>query len=129
MSTEGHQMLIVFLQPIHPLGNDYRLLADKMGYTNDYIKYLTSTNEPVKELITKYEKGDRKIVELESLLKDIERYDVIEELQKYIGRFCFCIHFLFNFGRLLLEAHICSDLFIFSVAHDTQLLTRSNLVF
>ncbi|XP_078378197.1 myeloid differentiation primary response protein MyD88-like [Oculina patagonica] len=84
MSTEGHQMLCLLLQPKTALGNDYRLLAAKMGYTNDYIKYLGSTNEPVKELITEYEKGDRKIVELESLLKEIERYAVVEDLQKYI---------------------------------------------
>lgn len=89
-------MLCLLLQPKTALGNDYRLLAAKMGYTNDYIKYLGSTNEPVKELITEYEKGDRKIVELESLLKEIERYAVVEDLQKYIGRLCFCIHSLFN---------------------------------
>ena len=89
MSTEGHQRLTILLQPRDALGRDYRTLADKMGYRNDYIKFLGSTNEPVKELIKDYEKGDRKIVELMSLLKDMERWDVVEDLQKYLGRFWF----------------------------------------
>ena len=89
MSTEGHQRLVTLLQPRDALGRDYMTLADKMGYSNEFIKYLGNTNEPVKELIKEYEKGDRKIVELMSLLKDMERYDVVEDLQKYLGRFCF----------------------------------------
>lgn len=112
MSTEGHQKLSVLLEPLDPLGKDYRLLADKMGYTNDYIKYLGSKNEPVKTLITKYEKGDRKIAELVSLLNDMERYDVVEELQKYIGRFCLCLYSS-NFCRLLfIFAMSCLELMI-----------------
>ena len=111
ISKEGHQKLSVLLEPLDPLGKDYRLLADKMGYTNDYIKYLGSKNEPVKTLITEYEKGDRKIAELVSLLNDMERYDVVEELQKYIGRFGLCLY-SFKFCRLLfIFAMSCLELF------------------
>ena len=85
MSNEGQQRLIVCLQPNDPLGNDYRRLADKLGYTNDYIKYLGSTDEPVKKLIK--EKGDMKIVELIPLLKDMNREDVVEDLQKILSMF------------------------------------------
>ncbi|XP_020630927.1 uncharacterized protein LOC110067920 isoform X1 [Orbicella faveolata] len=80
MSSEGQKQLVVCLQPNDVLGNDYRRLADKLGYRNDYIKYLGSTDEPVKTLIK--EKGDMKILELIPLLEDMGRNDVVEELQK-----------------------------------------------
>ena len=85
ISSEGQKKLVVYLQPMNVLGNDYRRLADKLGYTNDYIKYLGSTGEPVKTLIK--EKGDMKIVELIPLLEDMGRKDVVQELQKILGRF------------------------------------------
>lgn len=91
MSSEGQKQLVVCLQPNDVLGNDYRRLADKLGYRNDYIKYLGSTDEPVKTLIK--EKGDMKILELIPLLEDMGRNDVVEELQKSLSRlpslFCF----------------------------------------
>lgn len=95
MSREGQQKLIVYLQPINLLGNDYRRLADKLGYSNAYIKKLGSTDEPVKTLIE--EKGDLKIVELIALLKDMERYDAVEDLQKILSRFA--LMFLFFYVR------------------------------
>jgi len=98
MSREGQQKLIVYLQPIDVLGNDYRRLADKLGYSNAYIKKLGSTDEPVKTLIE--EKGDLKIVELIALLKDMERYDVVEDLQKILSRFALMFLF-FMFDKLL----------------------------
>lgn len=85
ISSEGQKRLVVYLQPRDVLGNDYRRLADKLGYTNDYIKYLGSTNDPVKTLIK--EIGHRKIVDLIPLLEDMERKDVVEELQEILSRF------------------------------------------
>ena len=93
ISSEGQKKLVVYLQPMDVLGNDYRRLADKLGYTNNYIKYLGSTGEPVKTLIK--EKGDMKIVELIPLLEDMGRKDAAQELQKILGRFAL-IFFLFS---------------------------------
>ena len=57
-----------------------------MGYKYEYIKYLGSLQEPVKELIMEYEKKGRTIAELVSLLEQIGRPDVVHKLQEYIGR-------------------------------------------
>jgi len=54
-----------------------------MGYTNDYIKYLGSTDEPVKTFIK--EKVDITIVEVE----DLERRHVVRDFQKRLGWFCY----------------------------------------
>ena len=98
ISNEGQRKLVYCLQPKDVLGNDYRRLADKLGCTYNYIKYLGGTNDPVKTLIK--EKGEMKIVELIPLLEDMERKDVVEELQKILSRFA--LIFLFSlFGKLL----------------------------
>ena len=91
MPSEGQQRLIILLQPKDLLGNDYRRLADILGYTNDRIKYLGSTNEPVKTLIK--EKGDMKIVELIAVLEDMKRHDVVEELREILSRFALIVFF------------------------------------
>ncbi|PFX20292.1 myeloid differentiation primary response protein MyD88-like [Stylophora pistillata] len=84
LCTQGHEKLIILLRPACALGNDYRLLAAKMGYTNEEIKYLESLREPVKELMTRYDKEGRTIAELLSLLQQIDRPDVVQDLQPYI---------------------------------------------
>lgn len=111
MPSKGHKKLIVLLEPLQPLGNDYRRLADRMGYSNEYIKYLGSTNEPVQTLIN--EKGDMKIVKLISLSKDMDRLDVAEELQEILSRFCLYMCFLFDVGKLLLFEHFCIVFLVF----------------
>ena len=57
-----------------------------MGYSNQYIQWLGSTNNPVMNLLRKFRENDRKISEMTSLLKELERCDVLEELQPYIGQ-------------------------------------------
>ena len=74
------------LQPLSATGRDYRSLADRMGYSNQYIQWLGSTNNPVMNLLKKFRENDRKISEMTSLLTEMERYDVLEELQPYIGQ-------------------------------------------
>ena len=86
MPSEGYQKLVMLLQPSSATGRDYRSLADKMGYPNQYIQYLESTNDPVMTLITKYQREGRKISELRVLLNKMERFDVLEELQPFIGQ-------------------------------------------
>ena len=95
ISSEGQNRLVVCLQPKRLFGNDYRRLAAKLGYSTDVIKYLESTDEPVKTIIK--DKGDMKIVELITLLEDMERKDVVEELQRILSRFCLLFSFLLSF--------------------------------
>ena len=94
------------------LGKDYRLLADKMGYKYEYIKYLESLPQPVKELFIKFAREERRTIkELLSLLKQIDRPDVVEDLQPYIGRINFFLLvvggykiFLVDIDQLILNA-------------------------
>ena len=57
-----------------------------MGYSNQYIQWLESTDNPVMNLLRTFRENDRQISELTSLLKEMERNDVLEELQPYIGQ-------------------------------------------
>ena len=111
MPSEGHRKLIVLLQPKDLLGNDYRILADKLGYKNEYIKYLESTDEPVKTLIK--EKGDMKVVELIPMLEDMKRKDVVEDIQKSLSRFAFIALFSV-FDKLLSLYHFYCITYFFN---------------
>ena len=86
MPSKGYQKLVEHLQPLSATGRDYRSLADRMGYSNQYIPWLESTDNPVMNLLRTFRENDRKISELTSLLKEMERNDVPEELQPYIGQ-------------------------------------------
>ena len=86
LPSEGYQKLVEHLQPLSATGRDYRSLADRMGYSNQYIQWLESTDNPVVNLLRTFRENDRKISELTSLLKEMERNDVLEELQPYIGQ-------------------------------------------
>lgn len=80
------ELLVIQLQPLCPFGKDYRLLADKMGYSNEYIKYLESSPKPVNELLMTYAEEGRTIEELLSFLKQIDRPDVVEDLEQFIEK-------------------------------------------
>ena len=86
LPSEGYQKLVEHLQPLSATGRDYRSLADRMGYSNQYIQWLGSTDDTVINLLRKFRENDLKISEMTSLLKEMERYDVLEELQPYIGQ-------------------------------------------
>ena len=86
LPSEGYQKLVEHLQPLSATGRDYRSLADRMGYSNQYIQWLESTDNPVMNLLRTFRENDRQISELTSLLKEMERNDVLEELQPYIGQ-------------------------------------------
>ena len=92
MSSGRQFRLAVLLQPETLFGNDYRGLACKMGYSNEYIRYLGSQNDLAQILIK--EKGDTKVVELISMLEDMERHDVVQELQEILSKVC--PHFIFG---------------------------------
>ncbi|KAJ7371314.1 Myeloid differentiation primary response protein MyD88 [Desmophyllum pertusum] len=84
MPKDAHTMLIKHLQPKNIFGRNYKLFADKLGYSYQDIQYLESKDKPVQQIIE--EKGDRTIAEWISLLKDMERKDVAEDLEKFIEK-------------------------------------------
>ena len=57
---EGYQKLAVSLQPLSATGRDYRSLADRMGYSNQYIQWLGSTDNPVMNFLRKFRENDGK---------------------------------------------------------------------
>lgn len=86
LSFEAHFRMSMLLLP--PGKNDWKALADKMGYSNEEIKYFECRKEPVLDLISDYESKGNTISELMSFLTEIERDDLIEDLQKFIGKPC-----------------------------------------
>ncbi|XP_067022698.1 myeloid differentiation primary response protein MyD88-like isoform X1 [Acropora muricata] len=87
LTFNAHQLIEEYLRPPNP-GRDWRTLAEKMGYTNQKIVYLesfTSTDRgPVFHLIKDYESNEKTVSELISLLEEMERRDLIEDLQGHI---------------------------------------------
>ena len=59
-----------------------------MGYSQEEILYFESQKQrsPVIEMISNYESQGKTISELISLLEEMERNDLIEDLQNYIGK-------------------------------------------
>lgn len=89
LTFNAHQLIEEYLRPPNP-GRDWRTLAEKMDYTNQKIVYLesfTSTDRgPVFHLIKDYESNEKTVSELISLLEEMERRDLIEDLQGPIGK-------------------------------------------
>lgn len=77
--------MYLLLQP-PALGRDWKTLADKMGYSNERIKFYECRREPVQELITDYENQGKPISELLTFLEEMERFDLIGDLQKFIEK-------------------------------------------
>ena len=86
LSFEAHRKMDVLLLPPNP-GRDWKTLAYKMGYSMETILYfeLKKDEGPVMELIKDYEDRGRPISELISFLNEMERFDLIEDLQPFIG--------------------------------------------
>lgn len=87
LSFDAHQLMDEHLRPLNS-GRDWKTLAEKMGYTHQRILYLESLTDrgPVFHLIRDYESNEKTVSELLSLLEEMERGDLIEDLQKYIGK-------------------------------------------
>ena len=86
-----HRMEVLLLPPRRGIGGDWRALADKMGYSYEQIRYFEAIpviqgRGPVFELISDFESRGKTVSELLSLLNEINRPDVIEDLQKRIGK-------------------------------------------
>ena len=86
LSFEAHWKMDVLLLPPSP-GRDWKTLAYKMGYSIETIFYFESKKDkgPVMELIKDYEDRGKTISELISFLNEMERFDLIEDLQPIIG--------------------------------------------
>ena len=83
LSFEAHRKMDVLLLPSNP-GRDWKTLADKMGYSVEYFESKKDKG-PVMELIKDYEDRGKMISELISFLNEMERFDLIEDLQPFIG--------------------------------------------
>lgn len=83
LSHEAHFRMQVLLLPSNR-GRDWKTLADKMGFPREEILYFECRREPVLELISSYESKGKTISELLSLLEEMERFDVIEDLKKFV---------------------------------------------
>ena len=89
LSHEAHFRMQMLLLPPNP-GRDWKTLADKMGFPREEILYFECRKEPVLELISSYESKGKTVSELLSLLEEMERFDVIEDLRKFIGKPLVC---------------------------------------
>ena len=85
-----HRMEVLLLPPRRGIGGDWKELAGKMGYSSEQIRYFEALQMqgrgPVFELISDYESNGKTVSELLSLLEEINRPDVIQDLQKHIGK-------------------------------------------
>lgn len=102
LSFEAHRKMDALLLPSNP-GRDWKTLADKMGYPMETILYFESKKDkgPVMELIKDYEDRGKKISELISFLREMERFDLIQDLQPFIGKFTF------SFSKTVSIEHHC----------------------
>ena len=87
LSNEARRRMDMLLLPPNP-GRDWKTLADKMGYSHEEILCFESQTQrsPVMELISNYESKGKTISELIFLLEEMERKDLIEDLENYIGK-------------------------------------------
>ncbi|CAC5372053.1 UNC5 [Mytilus coruscus] len=75
------QKMILKLDP--KSDNDYRILAEKIGYTYEQIKWLETQNSPTEILLDKWISGGKLVSDLKGHLSDIGRFDVLSEIEEY----------------------------------------------
>ena len=87
LSNEARRRMDMLLLPPNP-GRDWKTLADKMGYSHEEILCFESQTQrsPVIKLICNYESKGKTISELISLLEEMERNDLMENLEDYLGK-------------------------------------------
>jgi hypothetical protein len=85
MNIAAHQLLSKLLRPKSP-EHDWESLADLMGFSYEEILNLGCDFDPVESIIRQWERqSDATVDKLLSFLKEIERFDVIEDLQTFIS--------------------------------------------
>ncbi|XP_076096059.1 UNC5C-like protein isoform X2 [Mytilus galloprovincialis] len=75
------QKMILKLDP--KSDNDYRILAEKIGYTYEQIKWLETQDSPTEILLDKWISGGKLVSDLKGHLSDIGRLDVLSEIEEY----------------------------------------------
>lgn len=86
MSYEGHKRLSLMLGPSCASGNNYRLLASKLGCSTEEIRDLEEKRDPVVYLLNKPCLVDLTISRLKSCLIEMGRQDVVEDLEPFAGK-------------------------------------------
>ncbi|KAK3597870.1 hypothetical protein CHS0354_029451 [Potamilus streckersoni] len=82
-----HQQLILLLDPKRPAcsdAGDWQDLADKMGYSEQYIIWLGSQPNPTELLIGKWRGDGKPYKDLMHLLEEINRLDAVFEIEKLL---------------------------------------------
>nr|ALG40991.1 MyD88 protein [Aulactinia veratra] len=81
MSNEGRRCISQLLGPHDHLGNDWKLLAEKLGFTAEEIRSLNEEREPVEVMLSKC--LGLTIPKLKVYLTNMERLDVVQELEGF----------------------------------------------
>jgi len=86
---KGRRELALCLDPIAPMGNDWRLLMDEMGFAYNFKHYLQSEKSPTMALLeawTHKEGGRATITLLREYLSKLDppRVDAVDIVQKHI---------------------------------------------
>lgn len=87
MSYKAHFCLYKHLRPANP-GHDWKTLADFLGFSHQEILYYSYESDPVETIIAKWERQPESTVSrLLEYLKMMERDDVIEDIQPFVGKY------------------------------------------
>lgn len=80
--------LVIFLDPQNQAGTDagdWKDLADKMGCSLSWIRWLGTQTSPTRVLINKWLKDKKTFKDLEQVMIDINRHDAAEEIRKRLS--------------------------------------------
>ena len=75
--------LFLLLDTPHPKGNDWRMLATKLGLEARIFQMQTARN-PTLEVLQDFEKMDRAVGDLEETLRDMKRSDAADVVRQFI---------------------------------------------
>lgn len=75
--------LFLLLDTPHPKGNDWRMLATKLGLEARIFQMQTARN-PTLEVLQDFEKMDRAVGDLEVILRDMKRSDAADVVKQFI---------------------------------------------
>ena len=78
-----HHSLSQLLNPEHPLGNDWRGLAGRLGLTAQDVANLERERDPMREVLHKWSQKGKTYGDLEAALKEMGRSDCVQEMQKW----------------------------------------------
>lgn len=62
--------------------NDWKVLAEKIGYTYDKIRWLETQRSPMELLLNKFKEDGKDISDLKGPLSQIGRLDAVSEIEE-----------------------------------------------